>query len=618
MKTTQPNVIVTAGIHVRFLLRTILATLLLTVGMYDASGQDQPAPYAGIVNSDTIWLQSYSFEIGRRVEYLGGNSNYQPAEVLQNAWLDMVRQTVITQSARERGIVVTSKDVDSILLNATPDYVKRGIVDGQGRFDLPTLRAMMFNPDSVIRSRAPNMTPTEFAEQSAELKKSMAGLREQILTNTTTMLLKNYLRSSFILDTARLHDQFEIDATNCLADVVHIPCFAKVGAPLPADVERYHGVNQYAYTTTVPMRRIAVLSWPMTAAQIDSSLLLNNIGEFISLINKNKNQRVRDSIWLSVASTTASGIARLYSDTVEHREFYNAVKGKKVGTAVGPIMAPTGAHVLLIDSIITAGKPPKKQYDVRIIASPIEPSRETIDSILREVTAAQEMYDQGTPLGEVATKFNRTIELSKFFTESEQLFGSFRQVHAAFTTQLAAGCPPVETPEKGVVLAIVIDSIPAGSLPLEAVHDRVIADLHHQMSCNETGNYAKSVKGLISRLPEGTLIVADKINKAQILRSVSVEVSGQIGGVIFDTIAAKVATSAQGPGLIGPFLGTSGWFYINVLSVTHPTESEFEMYVQLKEKEAFEAQFEEHWKRFQDRQLASAIITDNRWLYFRY
>jgi len=592
--------------------------LLDAVAQVESKPQEAPKPYAGIVDADTIWLETYSKEVGRRVAYLGERNKQGSADIFQDTWMDMVRHLVFVRAAHDRGIVVKEKDVDSILLKSTPDYVRRGVVDAQGKFDLPTLTAMLFNPDSVVKSRAPDLSANEFAEQVSELKKSMQGLRLQIKITTTETLLRNILRSGFNLDTAALHDQFIVDATQCKADVVLIPCNTRVAMPLEKDIERYHGVNQYAYTTAVPLRRVATLSWPMVAAPVDSALLLNNIREFILLLNKAKSAVIRDSLWNSVAATTSSGVARLNADSLASREFYNAVKGKKAGAAAGPIITQAGVHVLLIDSVFTLPKTKNKQYDIRILATQIEPSRETIDSILHEVTESQSMYDQGKPLGEVATKFGRTIELSRYFSATDKLFGSYRQTEAAFSTQVAAGCPLVETPEKGVVLAVVIDSIAPGSLPLEAVRDRVIADLQRQIGCTDTERYAKSVKGLIIRLPEGVMIIADKINTAEIHRDVNIEVGGMIGDNLFDTVAATAATSSRGPGLIGPFLGDLGWYYMNIISIVHPDENEFDLYVKLKVAEAVESQFEKYWAKFQNDLVRDASITDNRWVYFRY
>jgi hypothetical protein len=476
---------------------------------------------------------------------------------------------------------------------------------------------MLNNPDSLIKVNTVGLTEEQRADERGQLNASIAQLRERIGLMELERRLRAALAASVPFDTTGLRQRFADAATSATADVILVPCRKDLPQPTVTELQAYHAAHAADFTTPKPMRRIAFLWWPMQAAPVDSTLFLNNVKNFVGLLNNARTARQRDSVWMSVATTTSSGALRLSPDSVDHAQFYAAVKGKKVGTAVGPIMHASGAHVLLVDTVHTK-KPHARNISVRVIVSEIEPSRQTIDSILSQVDDAADLYDQGLELGAIAGRFGRTIEMSRWFTEDEKLFGSHRLADVAFRTQVAAACDPIDTPERGIVLPIVTDSVPAGAMPFEAAVPQIADAINRQRGCQERLPIAKTVKGLASRLEDGRLMLAETVKEAQIARGLSVFADGMIGEVLYDPTAAREILAKPIPDLYGPFLGESGWYVVNITGVVKANPEEFPMWLELRKEDLEQEQRAAAWDTMQRSLRDAATITDNRWMYFRY
>lgn len=593
--------------------------ITLMVGGLQLFGQSK-APvraYAGIVNGDTIWLEEYSREVGRRTEYVKQRGKVDPSEIMQQAWNELTQRRLLLRESVRLGLRVTNEDIDSIFLTATPDFIKRGVVDDKGKFDLDLLKAILYRPDSLVRANTQGMSEKERSEETMQLRASVAQWREIIGLSETELRIRKAITDSVKLDTTTLRPRFREAATSATADVIYMPCLTDLPAPSITEMEAYHKANLGQFTTPRPMRRLAYLAWPMTAAPVDSALVLGNVTRFVSLLNGARNARKRDSLWMSVARTTSSGVTRLSPDSAAQASFYGLVKGKKVGTAVGPIRHASGVHVLLVDSVIAVKGKKQPDIKIRVIVSEIEPSRQTVDSILKVVDDAAGLYDQGMELGAIAGRFGRTIELSPWFTDDEKIFGSYRLGDIAFKTQVAVACDPIDTPEKGVVLGIVVDSIDAGPMPFDAAASRVAMVLNRQRGCEARKDVMKTIMGLTTRLDDGLMFIAENPKGAQIMRGVAVQ-SGFIGEEMYDPTAAAEILAKPLPDLYGPFLGDLGWYIVNITGIVKANEAEFPMWLELRSQDLLQEQKQATWDDYLKRLRAGATIDDNRWFYFRY
>lgn len=614
-KVTQAVPFVRVSLRMK---RFVIIALLCGASQLVAQPASNGRAYAGVINGDTIWLDEYSKEVGRRTEYVQQRGKVDPSEIMQQAWEELTKRRLLLRESVRLGVRVSNADVDSIFMKATPDFIKRGVIDDKGKFDLELLKAILYRPDSLIRANTAGLTEKERSDELLQLKASVAQWREIIGLSETESRVRRAVTDTVRLDTASLRPRFREAATSATADVIYMPCNTDIPAPSIAEMEAYHKANPQEFTTTKPMRRLAYLAWPMKAAPIDSALVLSNVSRFVSLVNDARSVRKRDSLWQSIASTTSSGGVRLSPDSVAHSWFYGLVKGKKTGTAVGPIKHASGVHVLLVDSLIAVKGRKLPDIRARVIVSEIEPSRQTVDSILKIVDDAAGLYDQGMELGAIAGRFGRSIELSPWFTDDEKIFGSYRLGDIAFKTQVAAACDPIDTPDKGVVLGVVVDSIDAGPMPFDAAASSVAIILARQRGCEAQKNVMKSVMGLTTRLDDGVMFIAENPKGAQIKRGISVQGGGFIGEELFDPAASKEILAKPLPDLYGPFLGDLGWYIVNINGIVKANDAEFPMWLELRTEDLLQERKQNVWDEYLKTIRRSASIEDNRWYYFRY
>jgi len=576
-------------------------------------------PIAGIVNADTIWLDAFSRDVGRRLELQSMGTQQSQADVVEAAWNDVVRRRLLMQEAQRRNLAVTQLQVDSMLLNAPPEYVRTGVVDSKGQFDVATLRGMLYNPDSLVSARlGRDATKADREQQSSALRESMAELRERLSDVILEERLRAVLNSTFVADSATMRAEFERAAIRATVEVAILPCTPRAPEPEEAELRRYYDLHTFDFKTDTPLRRIAFLSWSMAASNADSATIFSNVTRFVSDVNARKNKKQRDSLWTSVASLALSGDVLLHPDSSATRDLYAGMrKGAAPGVAMGPITNSEGVHVFLVDSVIALGKG-RVAYKVKGIATTIEPSQKTVDSVLLDVQRAIDFYEGGMELGAVAQKYGKRIDISPFFSREQKLFGSFRLADVAFNSQKTAAAEPVDTPEKGVVLGVVVDSVDVGVIPFDAAFDMVRKVLKRDNACMDTKTEARRLHGMITRLPEGPMFLAETPKGVKVLRSVNVAADGMIGEELYDPVATKTILSYKEPGLYGPFLGDAGWYVLNTLQYSPADPKEMAMFFDLRGSDLLQMQRDNAYDKWYSTMRGNATIVDNRWIYFRY
>lgn len=575
-------------------------------------------PVVGIVNGDTIWLDVFSRDLGRRLEMQTMSSQQSQADGVEDAWNDIVHRTLLTQEAARRNVSVSQAQIDSVLLLATPEFVRTGVVDSKGQFDIAMLRAMLYRPDSLVRARmGTDATKADIDAQIASLRESVQELRTRLSDVILEERLRAALALTFVPDSAALRAEFERAVTRCTVEVAILPCSPRIAEPDDAELHRYYDLHTFDFKTTTPLRRIAYLAWSLVASKADSTTILTNIRRFVSDINTRPTRKQRDSLWSAVASLTVAGDAILHPDSASTRQLYAGVQGAALGRAKGPITNSEGVHVFMVDSVISLGKG-RSAYKVRGIATTIEPTQTTVDSVLLDVQRAIDMYESGTELGAVALRYGKRIDISPFFSREQKLFGSYRLADVAFNTQKTAATDPVDTPEKGVVLGVVVDSVDVGIIPFDAAFDLVRKVVLRDRACMDTRTEARKLFGMITRLPEGQMFLVDAPKNVKLLRNVNVEADGMIGDELFDPTAVKEILSHKETGLFGPFLGDAGWYVANTLQYVAPNVNELQMYLDLRGSDLLQMQRDLAYDKWLLTLRRNSTIVDNRWIYFRY
>lgn len=595
-----------------------MLSLALLLAVLSQSPSNQPI--AGIVNGDTIFLDVYAREVGRKSELQSMAGTVSSADIMQQTWADMVMRELLRRQAQKYSVDVTTKQVDSVLLRSTPDFVRRGFVNEKGRFDVRLLEAMLYKPDSLVRARMPRASAADRAGSVASIQSSMEELRARVADMMRRERLRRYVTGTAVLDTAELRLRYNEWLFRATADVFYHPCSTVRFTPSEADAKAWYTANATRYTSNVEMRQLGIFIWPLTAAPFDSTLVIRDIRAFVAQMNGFHDWRRKDSLWNSVAEKVESARVRLSPDSAVQAEFYNTVRstrGGKAGTCIGPMFHPIGIHVLLIDSVIVTGKG-KTEYDVRVLLAPVEPSKQTADSILADVKAAAQMYANGSTPEQIAARYGKQLTVSPWVKPTDQLYESYRLVQAAFEVPIGSMTDPIDTPESGIMLVIPMDSVPAGKLPFEAARDMVIADMRREYACGHLEPRAKSMRAVTTRLPDGRMLIAEQIPGTSVWRDQQIDGSGFVGPEVYDPTASLIIRQSTQSGLVGPFRGDAGWYIVNIHQTSKLEGPPFHEWLQGEGDLYVQRMHETIWDQWLSDVRAQATVVDLRWVYFRY
>ncbi|GMV54023.1 MAG: peptidyl-prolyl cis-trans isomerase [Chlorobi bacterium] len=575
-------------------------------------------PVAGIVNGDTILLETYAREIGRKSE-LYSMTHSTSASIMQDTWNALVQTELIRQKTNELGIAVSSAQVDSVLLNATPDYVKRGFTDNKGRFDKKLLEAMLYRPDSLVRAQNPKLK--NITSAVASVTSTMHELRSRLADVLRMNALRAYREAITPLDTAALAELYKQAAYQAEADVYFLPCKDVRYTPTDAEIHDWYQRHTADYVSDVPLRRFAALRWETVASHLDSSMVLRDMLSFVAAVNGEHNTEKRDSIWDGIAQQVKHTSTILSADSVSQREFYKAVastRNGRPGTCVGPILNPQGYHIILVDSVLRRQDKTSPDYAIRILVAPVEPGAETTDSVFADVRQAANMYSNGTPIDEIEARFNKKITMSPWVTSTDKVFGSYRVVQAAFEVPVGGLAPPVDTPDSGVVLVIAADSLPAGLLTLDAARSRIVEDIIRNKACSHLEPRARTMYGLCKALPDGRMFIAEQLPTTSVWRDQTIDATGFVGPEVYDPTASLAIRRATSAGMMGPFRGDAGWYVVNIINTKTTDLPPFSEWLQAEGDLYVQRQREQQWSDFLTHITRTADIRDFRWVYFRY
>jgi SurA N-terminal domain len=585
---------------------------VVTLLLASLAGQAQ-IPFVGLINGDTIRLDEFSREVGRRRALSSTIGKTDDGALIEAAWNSIVRDVLIAQEARRRGISISKEAMQAELLANPPDYIRQGVTDDKGRFDAKLFAAMMSNPDSLVRARAGASAPlAAVREEATDLQASM----HELIERARAVRMRDRVRTAVLrergIDSALLLKQFRIQAAQCRADIVMVPCASSTEDPTDSELRTWYDRNSASYTTSNPMRRLATISWPMIARSEDTLALLSDVRRFVKECMALPAGRRRDSLFYVAAANTTASMMMIHADSAAVKALFPLMAKKKVGDVVGPAIVPAGVAVARLDSVAGTA------YRAIVIVSPIEPGSAVVDSVLTLAKRALEAYDAGAELGSIAVANAKPIERSQWFTEDDRVYGSFRLADVAFRTPVGVACDLVDTPERGVVLAVVSDSVPRGVRPFESVRDEIRERVRRERLCQQRFRYMQGVRAVCSRTPEGMLFVAEQPSDAIIARDVTVRGNGMVGDDRYDPAFADVAVNLDDPGLYGPILGDLGWYVVNVHSVSHPSDEEFPLYLAVHGEALTMEQETSIFEDFERSLRQSARILDQRWITFRY
>lgn len=591
----------------------ILSALLLCTTV--ATAQRLPKQAVGVVNNDTIKLEAFSQDVGRRLELAGLAGAANEAETIERAWNDFVRQSIIRGLASTLKIVITASDVDQLLLTDPPSFVRQGFADEQGRFLPDVLRGVLQRPDSVLRARYPKASSAELREHAADLRATVFELREQVKGMMLEQRVRERTLATLPIDTGAVRRTYLELTSSCTADVVFLPCATGSNEPTEADLRAFHQREIARYTATAPMRRLALIAFSLRPTTADS-LEFVGVSQRMQDAWKKADKRMRQAMADGFAKQPNVLPVKIDPTNVGLRAVYDAARSHAAGDLLGPVIVGDTSYYLLVERAASKTDP---TIDGRMMRMALEVAPSRKDSILRRLDTAVAMYERGAALGDVAAAMQRPLLVSSWVSEEDSVAGSYKLVDMAFQYQVGTALDPVVSPRRMAIMAVVADSMPPGPMPFEKVRDRVREDLMREMTCTDVTRTARSMRALCTRLQDGTLMVAEQLPGMKIDRGVTIDRAGTIGTTQMDARMADAVYAAGDPGLIGPILGDRGWYVVNIQSINVSDAAGLRAWMSTETgRDMLEIHREKAWQDHLHTLRNNATIRDERWKYFNY
>jgi hypothetical protein len=594
------------------MMRVLFAVLLTTTVM---SAQRRSAYMVGAVNNDTIKLETFSQDVGRRLELASMAGNTTEAQVIERAWNDAVLQALVRQTAASRKIVVTATDVDNLLLTDPPTFVRQGFADEKGKFLPNVLKATLTNPDSLLRARNPKASVSEIKMQATELRQTMNELRAQVQGVMLVQRLRNAVLDSLALDTTALRRTYAEVSSSCTADVVYLPCASSTTEPSDLELRSWYTRETDRYTAKRPMRKLALLTFSLKPTAKDSLDFLE-INKRMTEMWKKASPQIRKGIVDGFSKQAGVREAVIAESDTELGAIYAAAATHREGDMFGPIFIGGQSYYVILDQAATKQRP---TISVRMLRMPTQMAPQRKDSIMRAVQAAVSMYDGGAELGEVAKQHNAVLTVTRWLTDADSIRGSYKIVDMAFNAQVGEACDPVETSDQHIVIAVVADSVDAGAIPFDKVRDEVRTDALRDRACLDRAKAAASMKALCTRLDDGLLMIAEQLPGMDVQRDVSIERAGTIGSATMDAALAKAVYNTSVAGILGPVMGDRGWYVVNIQSMTKEDPNGFNTWLMSESgRDMTEIYREAAWQNYLYTVEQRSTIVDDRWMYFNY
>lgn len=386
-----------------------------------------------------------------------GSLSYAQQEMLrEQAWENIVSNTLTSQEIEKLGITVTDQEILSYLRDAPPPEVRQYFVDDKGNFDYSAYQAALNNPDADWTA----------VEQLA---------RQRI----PVIKLNQYLMSQVHVSRIEIQKAFEEDNTRMLAEYVAFPLAAEdIGDYKPTDdeIKAYYDSHpdEFSHEEKAVIKYVKI---PIRASNTDREDIDFTIGVIRDQLKTSDFADLAKTY--SEAPTSEVGgdtgyIVRAQRDST----VMSAVDTMSTGEISAPVWTDNGVYVVQL--VGTKEEDGQKKYRLNEIFLKLSPGSTTTDSLfaLADTLRKEAATDEGS-LEAAGKARGVTIATTPEFTANSPIEGiGFVPAISRFAFSSDAGAVSnVLGDDNNYYVCEVVKRIPAGPRPLEEVRDGVVQAL---------------------------------------------------------------------------------------------------------------------------------------------
>jgi hypothetical protein len=515
------------------------------------------------VNGEPIRVEEFMQAYNQMLRQLQATRELQPGEdsyVREQAWQTLVRNKLLMQEARRRGLHASPDEIKMALRVAPPDFIVQAEgFQTNGQFDYRKYLAELDNPNSQV--------PWGQVEALVAETLPVQKLQEQIVA--AAKVSEGDLRDRFLLQNEKLNlrflafpaDSFDVDTT-------------RIGG---ADVESYYKAHPEDFTGPAVVK-VAVLLVPRKPDPSDFSTAKERMRAVL------EQARAQPDSFASIARTRSEiqSASRGGDPGVEpfldemRPAFRQGLQGVGAGQISDIIQEERSLHIFKVEKRVTDPASKRERIKYREIAIRVEPGQGAV-SASRAMVEKIEKEAKRSGVNAAATKAGLRTMQSEWFARGmsgNDILQRFPEVETwMFKAKAGDLSAPVPT-EQGWFLYQIVDTRKEGQRPLSSVPVEAKMLLINSLRLERAKEAASQARAALLAGADPAQIAARF--RARDLSAEGVTRNGYLAPI--GSREAKVigALLAQPLNSWSPVLrGIANVYIFRVLSHQVPTEEEF-------------------------------------------
>jgi parvulin-like peptidyl-prolyl isomerase len=529
----------------------------------DQPGVTGPKGIIAEINGEPVRMEEFNQTVAQMTRQLQSQRALQPGEdsyIREQAWQTIVRNKLLEQEARRRGLTATPEEIKMALRVSPPEFiVQSGAFNTNGQFDYRKYLAELDNPNSQL--------PWAQVEALVAQNLPMQKLQEQVVA--AAKVSEGDVRDRYMLQNDNLKfrfaqfqpDSFPVDTT-------------RIGG---ADIESYYKAHPSEFTGPEEVK-VTVILIPRKPDASDFSV---------------ERERMRTVLDMARAQPDSfPSLARSYSEIGSATRggdpggepffddmrpaFRKALQNVQPGQISDIIQEERSLHIFKIESRRMDPQIKRERIKYREIAVRVSPGANAI-RVTRELVEKTRKDAEKSGVEATATRMGLRPYTSQFFTfgqSGNDLLQRFPEVES-WMFKAKPGSVSTSVPsENGYYIFQIADRRSAGLRPLSKVTPEVKAKLIRSLQMARAKEAAEQARAaLVAGAKEGDVVprlhgrsmVAEGVTRNGFIGPVG-EREPRVAGALF----------ALPPGTWSPVLiGETGAFVANVDFHNAPAEEDY-------------------------------------------
>jgi parvulin-like peptidyl-prolyl isomerase len=333
----------------RRVIQGICGTLLLLLNLALAYGQSP----VGEVNGRQIDAAEYQRrvreDIASQQQYSYG-SEVNEVAIRENIFNQMIDEMLLEQSVERLGLGISNDQLQQMLLNDPPEYLKNQFTDSSGKFDEGLYRRFMADPRALLAEYGNG--PEEIDRILEQFQKMQKDYRKEKLQEAVEKAVTASSAPTAATAYRAFKDQ-ESHATGSVA-MFHIGMIDDAEVDVSDDEARAYfnaHSNDYRQPAT---REVNYISFPLVPSPRDSSAAISMLTSTKASLQNATTTEEKDALYDEWSQ--AHGTGQWYpGDFTSYQEIpveiQSQLKGAKQGSIFGPIWLTDGAHLVEVVEI---------------------------------------------------------------------------------------------------------------------------------------------------------------------------------------------------------------------------------------------------------------------------